>query len=41
MDVLDELYSEFGYLEDIQVNETLSGIEGQKEIKRRVEEYRT
>lgn len=41
MDVLDELYSEFGYLEDIQVNETLPGIEGQKEIKRRVEEYRT
>lgn len=41
IDVLDDLYSEFGYLEDIQVNETLPGIEGQKEIKRRVEEYRT
>lgn len=41
MDVLNELYSEFGYLEDIQVNETLPCIEGQKEIKRRVEEYRT
>ena len=40
VDVLNELYDEFGYLEDIQENETLPGIEGLAEIKRRVEEYR-
>lgn len=41
VDVLNELYDEFGYLEDIQENETLPGIEGLAEIKRRVEEFRT
>ena len=41
IDVLNELYAEFGYIEDIQENETLPGIEGLAEIKRRVEEFRT
>lgn len=41
VDVLNELYTEFGYLEDIQENETLPGIEGLAEIRRRVEEFRT
>lgn len=41
VDVLNSLYDEFGYLEDIQENETLPGKEGLEEIKRRVEEYRT
>ena len=41
VDVLSSLYDEFGYLEDIQENETLPGIEGLAEIKRRVEEFRT
>ena len=41
VDVLNSLYDEFGYLEDIQENETLPGIEGLAEIKRRVEEFRT
>ena len=41
VDVLENLYSEFGYLEDIQENETLPGIEGLAEIKRRVEQFRT
>ena len=41
VDVLNFLYDEFGYLEDIQEYETLPGIEGLAEIKRRVEEYRT
>ena len=39
--MLNSLYDEFGYLEDIQENETLLGIEGLAEIKRRVEEFRT
>lgn len=39
--MLNSLYDEFGYLEDIQENETLPGIEGLAEIKRRVEEFRT
>lgn len=41
VDVLNSLYAEFGYLEDIQENETLPGIDGLAEIKRRVEEFRT
>ena len=41
VDVLSSLYDVFGYLEDIQENETLPGIEGLAEIKRRVEEFRT
>lgn len=41
VDVLNSLYDEFGYLEDVQENETLPGIDGLAEIKRRVEEYRT
>ena len=41
VDVLNELYEEFGYLEDIQENETLPGIDGLAEIKRIVEEFRT
>lgn len=41
VDVLNDLYEEFGYLLDIQENETLPGIEGLEEIKRRVEKYRT
>lgn len=40
VDVLNELYDEFGYLKDIQENETLLGKDGLAEIKRRVEEYR-
>lgn len=41
VDALNSLYDEFGYIEDIQENETLPGIEGLAEIKRRVEEFRT
>ncbi len=40
VDILNGLYSEFGYLEDVQENETLPGRDGLVEIQRRVEEYR-
>lgn len=40
VDVLNELYDEFGYLEDIQENETLPGIEGQKRIEEIINQFR-
>lgn len=40
VDVLNGLYDEFGYLEDIQDNETLPGIEGAKRIKQIVDDFR-
>lgn len=40
VDVLEGLYSEFGYLEDVQENETFPGIEGAKKIKAMVDQFR-
>lgn len=40
VDVLNDLYDEFGYLVDIQENETLPGIEGVKKIEELVNQYR-
>ncbi len=40
VDVLTDLYEEFGYLEDIQDSETLPGIEGAKRMEEIVNQYR-
>ena len=40
VDVLNDLYAEFGHLVDIQENETLPGIEGAKKIEELVNQYR-
>lgn len=40
MDVLNAIYDEFGYCEDIQESQTLPGIEGAKKIAALVDEYR-
>ncbi len=40
VDVLNDLYDEFGYLEDIQESQTLPGIEGAKKMEAMVDEYR-
>ena len=40
IDVLNNLYEEFGYLEDYQENETLSGIDGLAKINKIMEKYR-
>lgn len=40
VDVLNEIYDEFGYCEDVQESETLPGIEGQRKMNDMVDEYR-
>lgn len=40
IDVLDDLYKEHGYLEDIHESKLLPGIAGEKEIERLVNKYR-
>lgn len=40
VDVLNEIYDEYGYVLDIQENETFSGIEGKKKIEEIVNRYR-
>lgn len=40
VDVLNSLYEEFGYLEDVQKNVTLLGIEGAEQIEAIVDKYR-
>lgn len=40
VDVLNNLYGEFGYLEDIQESETLPGIDGAKQMEKIVNQYR-
>ena len=41
MDVLDELYLEYGYYENKLISLTLEGIEGQARIARIMEDFRT
>ena len=40
IDVLNEIYDEYGYVVDIQESETLPGIEGKKKIEEIVNQYR-
>ena len=40
IDVLNEIYDEYGYVTDIQESETLPGIEGQKRIEEIVNQFR-
>lgn len=40
IDVLNEIYDEYGYVSDIQESETLPGIEGQKKMEEIVNQYR-
>ena len=40
IDVLNEIYDEYGYVSDIQESETFPGIEGQKKMEEIVNQYR-
>ena len=40
IDVLEEIYKKYGYVEDIQENETLLGLKGEKLIHKKINEFR-
>lgn len=40
IDVLNEIYNEYGYVDDIQENETIEGIDGKQKIENIINNYR-